>query len=199
MQLVLASSSPYRKSLLLRLGIPFDCCSPEVDETPLSGETVEDLVQRLALAKASALAARFPAALIIGSDQACWCAGHILGKPGNLASARQQLLACSGKQAVFHTALTVLNTQTGTSVHSHDIYKVNFRTLELAEIDFYLTTEQPFDCAGSFKAEGLGIALFDAMEGKDFHSLLGLPLISLCGLLRGCGLNPLAAVASISG
>lgn len=192
MQLVLASSSPYRKSLLQRLGLPFVCSSPDIDETALPEETVEALTQRLAAAKASALAQRYPSALIIGSDQACLCNGRILGKPGGLEAARKQLQHCSGLPADFHTAISLLDSESGFSFHSHDVYRVYFRTLTANEIDFYLQTEQPFDCAGSFKAEGLGIALFDAMEGKDFHSLLGLPLISLCTLLRQSGLNPLA-------
>lgn len=195
MQLVLASSSPYRKSLLQRLGLPFVCSSPDIDETPLPGETVETLARRLASVKASALAPHYPSALIIGSDQACQCDGKILGKPGSFEAAREQLRHCSGLPADFHTAITLLDSESGFSFHSHDVYRVYFRTLTLNEIDFYLQTEQPFDCAGSFKAEGLGIALFESMEGKDFHSLLGLPLISLCTLLRQSGLNPLAPAA----
>jgi septum formation protein len=195
MQLVLASSSPYRKSLLQRLGLPFVCCSPDINETPLPGESVETLVQRLASAKASVLSQRYPSALIIGSDQACQCDGKILGKPGSFEAARKQLQHCSGLPADFHTAISLLDSESGLSFHSHDVYRVYFRTLTSDEIDYYLQTEQPFDCAGSFKAEGLGIALFEAMEGKDFHSLLGLPLISLCTLLRQCGLNPLSPAA----
>lgn len=199
MQLVLASSSPYRAALLQRLGIPFICGSPALDETPLPGESVVALVQRLALAKAAALALRYPAALIIGSDQACLCAGRILGKPGSLAAAREQLEFCSDKTAEFHTALTVLDSSSSHSQHSLDVYTVTFRQLSTTEINFYLQTETPFDCAGSFKAEGLGIALFSSMEGKDFHSLLGLPLISLCSLLRQSGLNPLSPTAAANG
>lgn len=199
MHLVLASSSPYRKSLLQRLGLPFDTASPDIDETPLPHETVTQLTRRLAETKARALAPRFPHALLIGSDQACAVDDRILGKPGGMARAREQLQACSGKAVQFHTALALLNTSSGRLHTSHDVYTVQFRPLAADEIDFYLQTEQPWDCAGSFKAEGLGIALFDSMQGKDFHSLIGLPLISLCGLLRDAGLNPLQPAAPVPG
>jgi MAF protein len=191
MQLVLASSSSYRKALLQRLGLPFACASPGIDETPLPDETVPALTQRLALAKARALAPQWPAAWLIGSDQACQVDGHILGKPGSFDRARDQLLLCSGRTVEFHTALVLLDSQRDVALSSHDIFTVRFRRLSDEEITFYLQTEQPWDCAGSFKAEGLGIALFEEMAGKDFHSLLGLPLISLCQLLRQAGLNPL--------
>ncbi len=196
MQLLLASSSPYRQALLQRLGLPFRCASPGIDESPLPGETVEALTQRLALAKAQALAPAWPDTLLIGSDQACAVDGHILGKPGNFERARAQLQLCSGKSVDFHTALVLLDSSSGKALHSHDVFSVRFRPLSDAEITFYLQTEQPWDCAGSFKAEGLGIALFEAMAGKDFHSLLGLPLISLCALLRQAGLNPLLPPAA---
>lgn len=191
MQLILASSSPYRRSLLQRLGLPFEAASPEIDEMPQPGEDAAALSQRLALAKARALAGHFPQALIIGSDQVCACQGMLLGKPGSFAAAQSQLQHCSGQWAQFYTALVLLDNRSGQYQHSSDRFGVKFRNLERAEIDAYLQREQPFDCAGSFKAEGLGIALFDAMEGADFHSLLGLPLLSLCRLLREAGLNPL--------
>lgn len=191
MQLVLASSSSYRKALLQRLGLPFASAAPGIDETPQAAETVAALTQRLALAKARALAPDWPQAWLIGSDQACQVDGRILGKPGNFERAREQLLLCSGKTVEFHTALVLHNSATGKTLSSHDSFKVRFRELTDDEIRFYLHAEQPYDCAGSFKAEGLGIALFEEMSGKDFHSLLGLPLISLCGLLRQAGLNPL--------
>ena len=192
--LVLASSSPYRRLLLQRLQLPFACASPDVDETPLADENIEAMTLRLATAKARALAARHPQALIIGSDQACLRAGdhRIIGKPGNFEAARQQLLACSRQSVCFHTSLVLLNSSTGTVQSSHDVFIVHFRQLSDAEICRYLQLEQPYDCAGSFKAEGLGIALFERMEGKDFHSLIRLPLISLCHLLRHNGLDPLA-------
>lgn len=192
--LVLASSSPYRRSLLQRLGLPFVCDSPAVDETPLPQEKVQQLVLRLALAKARVVAARHPHALIIGSDQACVRADDdtLIGKPGNFDNARQQLLASSGKRVIFHTALVLLDSDTGHSQHITDEFTVQFRQLQDAEICRYLAREQPYDCAGSFKAEGLGITLFESMEGKDFHSLIGLPLISLCHLLRAQHMDPLA-------
>lgn len=191
MQLVLASSSTYRKALLQRLGLPFASAAPDIDETPLQGEAVNALTQRLALGKARALAPQWPNAWLIGSDQACQVDSHILGKPGSFDRAREQLLLCSGRTVEFHTALTLFNSSHGTVLCSHDVFTVRFRTLTEQEISFYLQAEQPYDCAGSFKAEGLGIALFEEMAGKDFHSLLGLPLISLCNLLRQAGLNPL--------
>lgn len=191
MQLILASSSPTRRSLLQRLGLPFTARSPEVDETPLPGEAPDTLALRLALAKARALAAEHPEALIIGSDQCCRCGGRLLGKPGHFEGALAQLRHCSGQWADFHTAVVLLDATTGQHWHSADLYRVKFRPLEDAEIRAYLQREEPWGCAGSFKAEGLGIALFEAMEGADFHSLLGLPLISLCHLLRQAGLNPL--------
>ncbi len=199
MQLVLASSSPYRRALLTRLGLPFTCGIPAVDETPLPDETIQALVERLAIKKARALAVEFPEALIIGSDQACICGTTILGKPGDMANARLQLQACSGKRVDFYTSLVLLNSATGAWQQKLDIYSVSFRTLEDAEIENYLTLEQPFDCAGSFKAEGLGITLFDKMAGNDFHSLIGLPLISLCDLLRVAGINPLLQVTPVPG
>jgi MAF protein len=191
MQLVLASSSRYRRVLLERLRLPFVCASPDIDETPLPGESAEMLVTRLALTKARALASAYPDALLIGSDQACLLGERILGKPGTFAHAREQLLACSGRAVDFYTALALFNARTGTWQESLDRYTVHFRDLSAAEITAYLELEQPFDCAGSFKVEGLGITLFSALEGKDYHSLIGLPLLSLCELLRAAGLNPL--------
>lgn len=193
--LILASSSRYRRELLHRLQIPFSWDSPDIDETPLPGEAIEAMTQRLALAKATAVAARQPGALVIGSDQACQREGEttIVGKSHNFDNAFKQLRASSGRRVAFHTALVLFDARSGQHYASHDIYSVEFRMLTDAEIRRYLELEQPFDCAGSFKAEGLGITLFSAMHGKDFHSLIGLPLISLCELLRQSGLDPLAA------
>jgi MAF protein len=193
MQLVLASSSPYRKTLLERLRLPFLCASPGIDETPLPHEVGPALAARLALGKAHALAARFPDALIIGCDQVCVRDTALTGKPGSRSKAREQLLASSGRWVEFHTALVLLNTTTGKHQFTQDIYRVKFRPLSGEEIDTYLDREQPFDCAGSFKAEGLGISLLERMEGADFHSLIGLPLLALCRFLREAGLNPLRA------
>lgn len=198
MQLVLASSSPYRKELLTRLGLPFLSISPDIDETPFAQEQGTALATRLALAKAQALAPQFPDALIIGSDQVCVRGNTLAGKPGSREAAREQLAASSGRWVEFHTALVLLDTRTGTHQIAHEVYRVKFRPLSAEEIDTYLDREQPYDCAGSFKAEGLGIALFERMEGGDFHSLIGLPLIALCRLLRDAGLNPLSATYPVA-
>lgn len=191
MQLVLASSSPYRRALLARLGLPFEHASPDIDETPQPGEDVQSLVCRLALGKAAALAPVWPDALIIGADQACLLGEQILGKPGTRENAHQQLRACSGQSVDFYTALVLYDSQTGSWQQSLDHFSVQFRELQDAEITYYLQREEPFDCAGSFKVEGLGISLFSSMRGKDHNSLIGLPLLSLCELLRQAGLNPL--------
>jgi MAF protein len=185
--LILASSSPYRRELLTRLRLPFSHASPDIDETPRPGETASQLVQRLARAKAQALASSHPAALIIGSDQAATLEGTPIGKPGNLERAFAQLKAASGKTISFHTGLCLLDTSTGQEQVAEDIYEVSFRPLEDAEIKRYLLAEQPWDCAGSFKAEGLGIALFTGFAGKDPNSLIGLPLMTLCDMLRAAG------------
>lgn len=199
MQLVLASSSRYRRGLLEQLQLPFDCASPDIDETPLPGESVAALVARLALAKARALAGTFPSALIIGSDQACELEGRILGKPGSAENARAQLLACSGRRVTFHTGLVLYDAARGAAQQAVDTYTVHFRQLHADEIARYVELEQPFDCAGSFKVEGLGITLFSALEGRDFNSLIGLPLLSLCEMLRTAGLNPLAPAPAVPG
>lgn len=192
MQLVLASSSRYRRALLEQLRLPFVCASPDIDESQLVGETVAALVARLALGKARALAQEFPDALIIGSDQACALDGRILGKPGDAEHAIAQLQACSGRRIVFHTGLALYDARTHAWQEAVDTYTVHFRDLTKEEIARYVELEQPYDCAGSFKVEGLGITLFSALEGKDFNSLIGLPLITLCDMLRAAGLNPLA-------
>jgi MAF protein len=197
MQLVLASSSRYRRALLEQLRVPFVCASPDIDETPLPGETVDALVARLALAKARALSGKFPDALIIGSDQACALDGQILGKPGTATHAQAQLRACSGRELRFHTGLVLYDARNHSWQHSVDTFTVRFRDLADTEIAYYVEQEQPFDCAGSFKVEGLGITLFSALEGRDFNSLIGLPLLSLCALLRQAGLNPLAPGSSV--
>lgn len=193
--LVLASSSRYRRDLLQRLQLPFTWDSPDIDETPLPAEPIEAMTQRLALAKARAVAARHPGALVIGSDQGCQREGEttIVGKSGSFDNAFRQLRASSGRTVHFHTALVLLDGRTDEHRATHDRYSVQFRELSDNEIRRYLELEQPFDCAGSFKAEALGITLFSAMHGKDFHSLIGLPLISLCELLRQAGLDPLAS------
>lgn len=181
--LILASSSPYRRELLQRLRLPFDCASPDIDESPLPGETAEQLVRRLAQSKARALAQRYPAHLIIGSDQAAVNGSRILGKPHDIGRATEQLKAASGKSVSFLTGLCLLNSQSGNAQVDCVPFTVHFRELDEARIVRYLEAEQPFDCAGSFKAEGLGVSLFRSTEGEDATSLVGLPLIRLVDML----------------
>ena len=193
LRLRLASSSPYRRELLSRLRIPFDVVAPEVDETPYSGETPEQLSTRLALAKALAVA--IPGTWTIGSDQVATLDGSPIGKPGNHEAARAQLLAASGRALRFHTALALVDPDQGRRRVERIDTVVRFRNLTLAEIDAYLHAEQPYDCAGAAKCEGLGIALLDAIEGDDPTALIGLPLIRLSGWLREWGWNPLLGVS----
>jgi MAF protein len=190
--LVLASSSPYRRALLERLGLPHECASPDIDESPRQGEPPEQLAMRLSEAKARALMPRYPAHWIIGSDQVAVLPDDtILGKPGNHQRATEQLKQSSGKSVIFLTGLCLLDSASGQAVTRCIPYRVDFRNLSTTEIDSYLAAEQPWDCAGSFKMEGLGIALFRKMDGSDPNSLTGLPLIALTDLLRDWGLNPL--------
>ena len=189
MQLVLASTSPYRRELLARLGIRFEVASPQVPEEPQPGEPAEKMAMRLARAKAAAVAARFPAALVVGSDQVADCEGRILGKPGDHARAVAQLRSLSGRVAVFHTAVCVHNAASGATVERIVPSQVRFRTLDDATIERYLARERPYDCTGSAKAEGLGIALLERIESDDPTALIGLPLIALVGLLHEQGLD----------
>jgi len=175
--------------LLERLEIPFETVAPGVDEARGFKEPVEQLVQRLSRAKAEAVAAKHPGALIIGSDQAAEREGEILGKPGDHATATAQLKAASGKYMKFHTGLCVIDTRDGRIQEYTDVTRVAFRKLTDAEIERYLQAEKPYDSAGSFKSEGLGITLFDAMESNDPSALIGLPLIMLCKFLRNAGLE----------
>ena len=186
--IVLASSSSYRRELLARLQLPFTCHSPEIDETPLAGESAQELVQRLALSKARALAEQYPQHLIIGSDQVAVLDGKIIGKPLHAEGATQQLSAASGRSLVFLTGLAVIDTRTQLEQVDLVPFTVHFRTLNAAQIQRYIAAEQPFDCAGSFKSEGLGVSLFQATEGSDATSLIGLPLIRLCDMLNACGI-----------
>lgn len=186
---VLGSTSPYRRELLARLGIPFDVAAPEVDETPLPGESPAALAQRLALAKAHAVARRYPKAAVIGSDQVADLDGEPLGKPGTHDKALAQLQRMSGQTAVFHTAVAVVCLDSGFEQQDLAPVRVRFRTLGTAEIDAYLRREQPYDCAGSAKSEGLGIALLDAIENDDPTALVGLPLIRTCRMLRAAGVQ----------
>ncbi|MCF6781888.1 Maf family protein [Stutzerimonas stutzeri] len=188
-RLLLASSSPYRRELLSRLRLPFDCRAPEIDETPHPDESPEQLVRRLSREKALALAETHPDHLIIGSDQAAVLGDRIIGKPYTLERAREQLLSCSGKRLDFLTGLTLLDTRNGAEQVDCLRFSVHFRELSEAQIERYLIAEQPFDCAGSFKAEGLGISLFRATEGEDATSLIGLPLIRLVEMLNSVGIE----------
>jgi septum formation protein len=191
MQLVLASTSRYRRALLKRLGVPFSVADPQVAEERRPNEAPERMARRLAKAKALAVAGRFPGALVIGCDQVAVGNGEILGKPGNRANAVLQLRALSGREAVFHTALCVHNTATGSTRTRVVPCRVAFRKLDDGLIERYLAREQPYDCAGSAKSEGLGIALIAKMEGEDPNALVGLPLIALVELLHEQGFDVL--------
>lgn len=185
MSLVLASTSRYRRELLQRLALPFDCARPDVDETALNGEAPLALAIRLAAAKAADVAARHPGAWVIGSDQVADLNGQPLGKPGTVDAACAQLAAMAGQTVRFHTAISLM--RDGESLAAVDLTEVRFRALGQQEIARYVTAEQPLDCAGSFKCEGLGISLFEAIDNRDPTALIGLPLIALCGLLRQAG------------
>jgi len=191
-QLILASTSRYRRELLARLRLPFDVVSPEVDEAALAGETPAALAQRLALAKAHAVARRHPNAVVIGSDQVADLAGEAIGKPGTHERAVAQLQRMRGKSVVFQTAVAVVCAVRGHAGSALVPVTVRFRRLDDAEIERYLRAERPYDCAGSAKAETLGIALLDAIESNDPTALVGLPLIKTCALLRDAGIDPLA-------
>lgn len=191
--LVLGSTSRYRRELLGRLGLPFEVHAPRVDETPRPGEAPAALAQRLAAEKAREVAARFPEALVIGSDQVCDLDGEPLGKPGRHEVAVAQLTRCSGRTVVFQTAVQVVCLARAFDEGCLVPVEVVFRPLSLDEIETYLHREQPYDCAGSAKSEGLGIALLQALRGDDPTALVGLPLIATSSLLRRAGLDPLAA------
>ena len=185
--LILASSSPYRRELLARLRLAFESIPPEVPEVHLEGESPADRSLRLALAKAQAVARLHPGALVIGSDQVAAVGERLLGKPGDAARCRDQLGALSGKTARFYTACALLGVNAGVRLAHVDTTTIVFRTLSAAEIERYVACEQPYDCAGGFKAEGLGVALFECIESEDPTALIGLPLIWLAGALRGAG------------
>lgn len=187
--LILGSTSIYRRELLNRLRIPFSVSSPEVDETALTAETPSALATRLALAKARAVAQRFPQAVVIGSDQVADLDGLALGKPGNFECATAQLRQMRGKAVVFQTALAVVCLETGFEQHDIASVRVQFRDLSDAEISAYLLAETPYDCAGSAKSEGLGIALLASIDNDDPTALVGLPLIRTCKLLRAAGIK----------
>ena len=187
-QLVLASTSPFRKQLLNKLSVPFETASPDCDETPFSDERPEDLVQRLAKEKAESCHTNQPS-LVIGSDQVCVIDGKIIGKPLNRENAIQQLSRQSGKAIQFYTGLALHNTETNITDVKLDTFTVHFRQLTQQQISRYVEKEEPYYCAGSFKSEGLGIALFEKLEGKDPNTLVGLPLIDLIDMLETQGLS----------
>ena len=183
--LILASSSPYKKMLLQRLGIEFTCAAPDIDESPLPGETAIAMAQRLAEEKAQRIAWDYPQAIVIGADQVEELDGAILGKPGNHQRAVAQLSAQSGRTVLFHCGISVAQINRGklTQQSRVNCAEVCFRTLSAQQIEDYLIADQPYDCAGSFKAEALGISLFAAVNSNDPSSLVGLPLIDLCSIL----------------
>jgi septum formation protein len=190
-RLILGSTSPYRRELLTRLRLPFDVVSPEVDETPLADEAPRPLALRLALAKAQAVAALNPRAVVIGSDQVADLEGEPLGKPGTHARATAQLQRMRGKIVVFQTAVAVICVESSFSQVDLAQVSVKFRNLDDAEIERYLRAETPYDCAGSAKSEGLGIALLESIDSDDPTALVGLPLIRTCQMLRAAGVKVL--------
>ena len=191
-RIVLASTSPYRRELLARLRLRFDVRSPQVDETAVAGERPPDLARRLALAKAEAVADGDVDAVVIGSDQVADLDGRSIGKPGDHARATAQLRSMRGRTVLFHTAVAVVCRALGFRQVELASVSVRFRELGDEEIEHYLRAEQPYDCAGSAKAETLGIALLESIESDDPTTLIGLPLIRTCALLRRAGIDPLA-------
>ncbi|MDP3760276.1 MAG: Maf family nucleotide pyrophosphatase [Ramlibacter sp.] len=189
--LVLGSTSPYRRELLSRLHLDFQVAAPDVDETPLAGESPYGLAVRLALAKAKSVAAGFPDAVVIGSDQVADMDGEPLGKPGNHQNAVAQLRRMRGRTVVFQTAVSVVCLATGFEESDLAPVRVKFRTLTDEEIEAYLLAERPYDCAGSARSEGLGIAILDAIDSDDPTALVGLPLIRTCRMIRAAGVKVL--------
>jgi septum formation protein len=191
--LILGSTSRYRRELLQRLRVPFQTAAPQVDETPRPGEPPAELALRLALAKAQAVAALHPNAVVIGSDQVADLDGLPIGKPGSHERAAEQLRRMSGRTVVFHTALAVVRAATGHAEVDSAPVRVHFRVLNDAEIERYLRLDEPYDCAGSAKCESLGVALLESIESDDPTALVGLPLIRTCAMLRRAGFDPLLA------
>lgn len=187
--IVLASSSPWRREILDKLGLPYQTRHPEIDETPLGSESPTELVARLSREKAETVAEHFSDALVIGSDQVAVLDDHILGKPGTHARAVEQLSAASGRSVTFLTGLTLLNSKTGHAQTEVIPFQVHFRKLSEGLIERYLRHEQPYNCAGSFKSEGAGIVLFERLEGDDPNTLIGLPLIRLVRMLESEGVE----------
>ncbi len=191
MQLILGSSSPYRKALLEKLGLPFECFSPEIDESVEPGEPPRQLVERLAIEKARETGKAYPEALIIGSDQVAVLDGKIIGKPASHKDAVNQLKEASGREVHLYTGLCLFNANTGNIQHGIESYSVVFRDLNEAQIERYLKKDQPYNCAGSLKAETLGIAMLSKLEGEDPNTLIGLPLIRLVDMLLEEGIDPI--------
>lgn len=187
--LILASSSPFRKELLSRLHLPFDTISPDIDETRLADESAETYVSRLAREKALAVAHDHTDSIIIGSDQCAYLKGQILGKPGTHKNAVKQLQQASGQEVIFYTGLCVMQLSTGFTEVDCIQYRVGFRALSDQQIEHYLITEKPYNCAGSFKSEAYGISLFSYMSGDDPTSIIGLPLIRLISMLEAAGIE----------
>jgi septum formation protein len=190
-KLILGSTSPYRRELLARLRIPFEVAAPDVDETAQASETPKQLACRLAMAKARAVANQFPACVVIGSDQVAELEGQALSKPGNHARATAQLQQMRGKTVIFQTAVAVVCQETGFAQMDLAQVKVKFRALSDAEIEAYLQAETPYDCAGSAKSEGLGIALLESIDNDDPTALVGLPLIRTCRMIQAAGVKVL--------
>jgi len=189
--LVLGSTSAYRRALLTRLGVPFEVAAPGVDEAALAGESPAATALRLSEAKARAVAARYPDAVVIGSDQVADCAGRAIGKPGDRTMAMRLLTELSGRTVVFHTGLALIDAASGRCQREIVAVTSVFRTLTQREIETYLDREAPYDCAGAVKSEALGIVLFDSITSSDPTALIGLPLIALSRMLRNEGIDPL--------
>ena len=187
LELILASTSRYRREMLKRLGLPFSCENPGVDETGLPGEHPQALAERLAASKAHAIAGRFPAAVVIGADQVAACGGLIVGKPGDESRATEQLLHFSGRVVRFFSAISVVCLQSGFRQTECVTTDVHFRELDEGTIHRYLALDQPFDCAGSFRSEAAGPMLLESMASSDPTAIIGLPLIALSGMLRSAG------------
>jgi MAF protein len=194
--IVLGSTSVFRKAILEKLQLPFECAKPNIDETPIDGESPIALVERLAVEKAKAVASQYPDALIIGSDQVALHNGQILGKPHTHDNAIKQLSSFSGNKVVFYTGLCIYDSASGEVTSIVEPFYVHFKELKESAINHYLLAEQPYKCAGSFKSEGLGICLFNKLEGDDPNTLIGLPLIKLTELLAEHGVDVLANQSS---
>lgn len=188
-EIILASGSPFRKQLLDRLQLDYECLPPDIDETIIAGEDASHYVCRLAESKADRVAVDHPQAVVIGSDQCALLGEKILGKPGSHENALQQLREAQGKTVVFHTAVCVLNPSAGFSAVEDVVYEVEFRNLSDRQLDHYLRVEEPYQCAGSFKSEGYGACLFNTMHGDDPTALIGLPLITLTRMLENAGIE----------